>query len=34
MRALAVLLMLAVAACGIKGEPDPRVELPESQISD
>jgi hypothetical protein len=34
MRAAALLLVLALAACGIKGEPDPRVSLPEPQVMD
>jgi hypothetical protein len=29
-----LLLVLALAACGIKGEPDPRVDLPEPQVVD
>jgi predicted small lipoprotein YifL len=36
-RGLALVLLalaLAVGACGIKGEPDPRVDLPEPQIVD
>ena len=34
MRVVAVVLLLALAACGIKGEPDPRLNLPDSQIAD
>ena len=34
MRVVAAVLLLALAACGIKGEPDPRVDLPPSQIAD
>ena len=34
MRVLALALVLALAACGIKGEPEPRVDLPEPQILD
>ncbi len=34
MRVVAVVVLLALAACGIKGDPDPRLELPSSQIAD
>lgn len=34
MRVLAVLALLALVACGIKGEPEPTVALPQPQIAD
>jgi predicted small lipoprotein YifL len=33
-RALALAALLVLAACGIKGEPEPRLDLPEPQLTD